>query len=58
MDTGDHLQGDMYIVHRVCIEKYGGAIVVFDGTGESSTKDKVHQRRAKGKAEVNVNFNE
>ena len=29
-------------------KKYGEAIVVFDGYGESSTKDVVHQRRVKG----------
>ena len=28
------------------VKKYGEAIVVFDGYGESSTKDMVHQRRA------------
>ena len=39
-------------------KKYGEAIVVFDGYGESSTKDMVHQRRAKGQAGVNVTFNE
>ena len=35
-------------------KKYGEAIVVFNGYGESSTKDMVHQRRAKGQAGVNV----
>ena len=48
----------MYSVHKVCNEKYGEAIVVFDGNGELSTKEKVHQRRAKGQAGVNVTFNE
>ena len=58
MDTRDHLQGPMYSVHRVCNEKYGEAIVVNDGNGESSTKDQVHQRWAKGQAGVNVTFKE
>ena len=39
-------------------KKYGKAIVVFDGYGESSTKDVVHQRRAKGQAGVAVTFTE
>ena len=39
-------------------KKYGEAIIVFDGYGESSTKDMVHQRRAKGQAGVNVTFTE
>ena len=39
-------------------KKYGEAIVVIDGYGESSTKDVVHQRRAKGQAEVAVIFTE
>ena len=56
----DHLQGELYSVHRVgvCYEKYGEVIVVFDGNGESSAKDTVHQRRAKGQAGVNVTFYE
>ena len=37
-------------------KKYGEAIVVFDGYGESSTKDVVHQRQAKGQAGVAVTF--
>ena len=37
-------------------KKYGKAIVVFDGYGESSTKDMVHQRRAKGHSGVAVTF--
>ena len=59
MDTGYHLQGDtgMYSVHRECDEKYGEPSVVFDGYGESSTKDMVHQRWAKGQAGVIVTFN-
>ena len=40
-------------------EIYGEPVVVFDGYGESSTKDMVHKRRAKGQAGViNVTFNE
>ena len=39
-------------------KKYGEAIVVFDGYSESSTKDMVHQRRAKGHASVTVTFTE
>ena len=39
-------------------KKYGEAIVVFDGYDESSTKDVVHQRRAKGQARVAVTFTE
>ena len=39
-------------------KKYGEAIVVFDGYGESSTKDMVHQRRAKGQAGTTVTFTE
>ena len=41
-----------------CDKKYGEPIVVFDGYGELSTKDMVHQRRAKGQAGVSVTFNE
>ncbi len=40
------------------VKKYDEAIVVFYGYGESSTKDMVHQRRAKGQAGVNVTFTE
>ena len=40
------------------VKKYGEAIVVFDGYGESSTKDMVHQRQAKGEAGVAVTFTE
>ena len=40
------------------VKKYGEAIVVFDGYGESSTKDMVHQRRAKGQAGIAVTFTE
>ena len=39
-------------------KKYGEPIVVFDGYGESSTKDMLHQKQAKRKAGVNVTFNE
>ena len=39
-------------------KKYSEAIVVFDDYGESSTKDMVHQRRAKGQVGVNVTFTE
>ena len=39
-------------------KKYGEAIVIFDGYSESSTKDMVHQRRAKGQAGVTVTFTE
>ena len=39
-------------------KKYGEATVVFDGYGKSSTKDMVHQRRAKGGAAVAVTFTE
>ena len=39
-------------------KKYGEAIIVFDGYSESSTKDMVHQRRAKGHASVTVTFTE
>lgn len=40
------------------MKKYGEAIVVFDGYSESSTKDMIHQRRAKGYASVTVTFTE
>ena len=40
-------------------KKYGEPIMVFDGNGESSSKDMVHQRLAKGQAAViNVTFNQ
>ena len=39
-------------------KKYGEAIVIFDGYSESSTKDVVHQRRAKGQVGVAVTFTE
>ena len=39
-------------------KKYGEAIIVFDGYSESSTKDMVHQRRAKGHAIVTITFTE
>ena len=39
-------------------KKYGEVIVVFDGYDESSTKDVIHQRRAKGHAGVAVTFTE
>ena len=39
-------------------KKYGEAIVDFDSYGKSSTKDMVHQRRAKGRAAVAVTFTE
>ncbi len=37
---------------------YGEENVVFDGYGKLSTKDMVHQRRAKGKAGLIVTFSE
>lgn len=36
----------------------GSAIIVFDGYGESSTKDMMHLRRTKGQVGVNVAFTE
>ena len=39
-------------------KKYDEAIIVFDSYSESSTKDMVHQRRAKGHAIVTVTFTE
>ena len=39
-------------------KKYREAIVDFDSYGKSSTKDMVHQRRAKGCAAVAVTFTE
>ena len=61
MDTGGG--GATYReICTVCTDyvakKYGEAIVVFDGYGESSTNDMVHQRRAKGQAGVAVTFTE
>ena len=38
--------------------KYGEAIIIFDGYGETSTKDMIHLRRKKGQAGVNVTFTE
>ncbi len=58
MDTGCHLQRDMHSLCRYVTMKYGEAIVVFDGYGESSTKDMVHRRRTKGQAGVSVTFSE
>lgn len=55
MDVGCHLQRNMHSVCRLCDKE---AIVVFDGYGKSSTKDMVHQRRAKGQAGVTVTFSE
>ena len=40
------------------MKKYDEAIIAFDGYGESSIKDMVHQRWAKGQAGVNVTFTE
>jgi len=40
------------------VKKYDEAIIVFHGYGESSKKDIVHQRRAKGQAGVAVTFTE
>ena len=55
MDARCHLQGYMYSIHRYVAKKYGEAII---GYSESSTKDMVHQRRAKGHASVTVTFTE
>ena len=50
--------GDICTVYTEYVaKKYGEAIVVFDGC-KSSTKDMVHQRRAKGRAAVAVTFTE
>ena len=38
--------------------KYGSATIVFDGYGESSTKDMMHLRWTKGQVGVNVTFTE
>ena len=38
--------------------KYGKAIIIFDGHGETSTKDMMHLRQNKGQAGVNVTFTE
>ena len=58
MEARGHLQRNMYNIHRLCSKKYGEAIVVFDGYGESSTKNMVHQRRSKGHTAVAVTFTE
>ncbi len=39
-------------------KKYGSSIIVFDGYGESSTKDIMHLRQTKGQVGVNVAFTE
>ena len=43
---------------QIVTKEYGELIVVFDGNGELSTKETVHQRRGMGKAGVNATFNE
>ena len=48
----------MYNVHNYVARKYGEAIIIFDGYGETSTKDTMHLRRNKGQAGVNVTFAE
>ena len=57
------MQGATY--HDICTvytdyvaRKYGSAAIVFDGCGESSTKDMMHLRRTKGQVGVNVTFTE
>ena len=56
-------QGATY--HDICTvytddvaRKYGSAAIIFDGCGESSTKDMMHLRRTKGQVGVNVTFTE
>ena len=58
MDARCHLQGYMYSIHRICNKGVWRSNNCFDGYSESSTKDMVHQRRAKGHASVTVTFTE
>ena len=58
MDTGGTYREICTVHTHYVVKKYGEAIVVFDGYGESSTKDMVHQRRAKGQAGVAVTYTE
>ena len=45
-------------IYMYMVKKYGEVIVIFDGYGESSTKDTVHQRQATGQVTVAVTFTE
>ena len=40
------------------MQKYGAAILIFDGYNRSSTKDMTHQRRTDGKAATTITFSD
>ncbi len=49
---------DITVYSDYVAKKYGSSIIVFNGYGESSTKDIMHLRRTKGQVGVNVAFTE